>query len=125
MELMSSPEPLCGALAGFTLVRFLVFYMLANRFPNHRTVRTYKPEYSQTKVDVNIHRDADVRMPHEVLQGLGVHPGSCLVAAVGVAANVWGNVRHLHPEDFIGNVTDRRPADESHQPGAFLFLRTP
>ncbi|OKZ72472.1 MAG: hypothetical protein BHV87_12250 [Clostridiales bacterium 36_14] len=26
---MSSPEPLCGALAGFTLMRFLVFYILA------------------------------------------------------------------------------------------------
>ena len=43
---MSSPEPLCGALAGFTLVRFLVFYILANWFPNHRTARTSKPEYS-------------------------------------------------------------------------------
>ena len=43
---MSSPEPLCGALAGFSLVRFLVFYILANRFPNHRTAWTSKPEYS-------------------------------------------------------------------------------
>lgn len=43
---MSSPEPLCEALAGFTLVKFLVFYILANRFPNHRTARSSKPEYS-------------------------------------------------------------------------------
>ena len=43
---MSSPEPLCGALAGFILVRFLVFYIIANRFPNHRTARTSSPEYS-------------------------------------------------------------------------------
>ena len=43
---MSSPEPLCGALAGFTLVRFLVFYILVNWFPNHQTARTSKPEYS-------------------------------------------------------------------------------
>lgn len=42
------PEPLCGALAGFSLVRFLVFYILANRFPNHRTAWTSKPEYSAT-----------------------------------------------------------------------------
>ena len=28
MELMSNPEPLCGALDGFTLARFLVFYYL-------------------------------------------------------------------------------------------------
>ena len=43
---MSSPEPLCGALAGFTLMRFLVFYILANWFPKHRTARTSKLEYS-------------------------------------------------------------------------------
>ena len=47
---MSSPEPLYEALAGFTLVRFLVFYILANRFPNHRTARTSKPEYSHVMV---------------------------------------------------------------------------
>lgn len=29
-----------------TLVRFLVFYILANWFPYHRTARTSKPEYS-------------------------------------------------------------------------------
>ncbi len=44
---MSSPEPLCGALAGFTLMRFLVFYILANWFPKHRTARTSKLEYSK------------------------------------------------------------------------------
>lgn len=49
---MSSPEPLCGAPAGFTLVRFLVFYILANWFPNHRTSRTSKPEYSE---DIQYH----------------------------------------------------------------------
>lgn len=43
---MSSPEPLRGALAGFTLMRFLVFYILANWFPKHRTARTSKLEYS-------------------------------------------------------------------------------
>ena len=49
---MSSPEPLCGALAGFTLVRFLVFYILANWFPNHRIARTSKPEYSLLNLDI-------------------------------------------------------------------------
>ena len=43
---MSSPEPLCGALACFSLMRFLVFYILANQFPNHRTAWTSKLEYS-------------------------------------------------------------------------------
>ena len=45
---MSSPEPLCGALAGFILVRFLVFWIIANRFPNYRTAWTLRPEYSGT-----------------------------------------------------------------------------
>ncbi len=45
---MSGQKPLCWALVGFTLVRFLVFYILANRFPNHRTPRTYKPKYSES-----------------------------------------------------------------------------
>lgn len=45
---MSSPKPLCGALAGFILVRFLVFWIIANRFPNHRTAWTPRPEYSTT-----------------------------------------------------------------------------
>ena len=43
---MSSPEPLCGAQASFTLVRFLVSCTIANRFPDHRTVWTLRPEYS-------------------------------------------------------------------------------
>ena len=52
---MSSPEPLCGALAGFTLVRFLVFYIHANWFPNHRTARTSKPEYSRELIFQEVH----------------------------------------------------------------------
>ena len=50
---------------------------------------------------VNVHRDSDVRMPHEVLQGLGIHSCACLVAAVSVAANMRGDVWHLHPENLI------------------------
>lgn len=46
---MSSPKPLCGALAGFTLVRFLVFWIIANRFPDRRTAWTSRPEYSICK----------------------------------------------------------------------------
>ena len=49
---MSSPEPLCGALAGFILVRFLVFWIIVNRFPEHRTAWTPRPEYSQNLTDV-------------------------------------------------------------------------
>ena len=48
---ISSPKPLCGVLAGFTLVRFLVFWIIANRFPNHRTAWTSRPEYSIKKAN--------------------------------------------------------------------------
>ena len=43
---MSSPEPLCGAQAGFTFVRFFVLFIITNRFPYHRTAWTPRPEYS-------------------------------------------------------------------------------
>lgn len=51
---MSSPKPLCGALAGFILVRFLVFWIIANRFPNHRTAWTPRPEYSIVSIPAPI-----------------------------------------------------------------------
>ena len=54
---MSSPKPLCGALAGFILVRFLVFWIIANRFPNHRTAWTPRPECSRDDADVKARMD--------------------------------------------------------------------
>ena len=50
---------------------------------------------------VDVHRHADIRMAHQVLEGLRIHPGSRLVAAVSMAADVRGDVGHLHPEDFV------------------------
>ena len=40
-------------------------------------------------------------MPHQVLERLGVHAGFCHVAAVGMAADMGCDVRHLHPVDII------------------------
>ena len=54
---MSRPKPLCGELAGFILVRFLVFWIIANRFPNHRTAWTPRPEYSRDDADVKARMD--------------------------------------------------------------------
>ena len=42
--------------------------------------------------------------PHQVLKSLRVHPGSSLVAAVGMAAHVRSDVRHLHPVDLVAAV---------------------
>ncbi len=40
-------------------------------------------------------------MPHQVLERLGVHSRFCHVAAVGMAADVGRDVRHLHPVDIV------------------------
>ena len=50
---------------------------------------------------VYVHGDAYVRMPHQVLQCLQVHPVSGLVAVIGEAADVRGDVRYLHPEGLV------------------------
>ena len=43
----------------------------------------------QPQVGVGVERDADVGMPHEVLERLWIHARLSLIAAVGVAADVW------------------------------------
>ena len=50
---------------------------------------------------VDVHRHSDLTVTHEVLQGFRVHSGPRLIAAVGVAAYVRSNVRHLHQVDLI------------------------
>ena len=49
---MSSPEPLCGALVGFILARFLIFWIIANRFLKYRAARTSRPEYSRSREEI-------------------------------------------------------------------------
>ena len=63
---MSSPQPLRGALAGFILVRFLVFYIIANRFPNRRTARTWTPDYSHVTIDyiVGLTNEQQINVSH-------------------------------------------------------------
>ena len=40
-------------------------------------------------------------MPHQVLERLGVHARFRHVAAVGMAADVGRDIRHLHPVDIV------------------------
>lgn len=50
---------------------------------------------------VCIQRHPDVAVPHQVLQRLRVHARFRHIAAVGVAADMRRDVRHLHPADII------------------------
>ena len=50
---------------------------------------------------ISVERDADIAVAHQVLQRLRVHACFCLIAAVSVATNVRGDVRHLDPVDII------------------------
>ena len=62
----------------------------------------------QSQMRVGIHRYADVRMAHQVLQRLRIHPRPCHVRAVGVASYMRRNRRHLYSVDLIVTV-DRIP----------------
>ena len=55
----------------------------------------------QTQVSVSVERDADISVAHQVLQRLRIHPGLGLIAAVGMAADVRGDVRQLNPVDIV------------------------
>ncbi len=45
--------------------------------------------------------DADFTMPHQVLQRFRIHACLCLIAAVGMAADVRRDIRHLHPVNLV------------------------
>ena len=40
-------------------------------------------------------------MPHKILQRLRVHSGFRHIAAIRVPANMWRDIRHLHPIDIV------------------------
>ena len=50
---------------------------------------------------INVKRDADFAVSHQVLQRFRVHACLRLIAAIGVAANMRCNIRHLHPVNLI------------------------
>ena len=50
---------------------------------------------------VGVERDADFAVAHQILERLRVHPRLGLNAAVGVAADVRGDVGHLDPVDIV------------------------
>ena len=55
----------------------------------------------QPKVRVSVQCHPDIAMPHQVLERLGVHARLRHVAAVGMAADMGRDVRHLHPVDIV------------------------
>ena len=50
---------------------------------------------------VHIHCDRYIRMPHEVLQRLGIHSRFCHIRTIRVSAYMRCDVWHLHPVDVI------------------------
>ena len=55
----------------------------------------------QPQMGVGIEGNADVGMPHEVLERLRVHARLGLIAAVGMAADVRRDVGHPHPVNVV------------------------
>jgi len=55
----------------------------------------------QPKIRVSVQRNPDITIPHQVLERLGIHARFRHVAAVGMAADMQCDVRHLHPVDII------------------------
>lgn len=64
--------------------------------PNHFILGIIK-----SKVRVNIHCYRNARMPHKVLQSLGVHSYSRHIATVCMSTNMRSDVRHLYLENVI------------------------
>ena len=52
-------------------------------------------------MSIRVHRHANVAVAHQVLQGLGIHAGSCHVAAVGMPAYMRSDAGKLHPVDLV------------------------
>ena len=50
---------------------------------------------------IRVHRHANVAVAHQVLQCLGIHAGSCHVAAVGMPAYMRSDAGKLHPIDLV------------------------
>ena len=55
----------------------------------------------QTKMRVGIQSDTDIRMPHQILEGIRIHSLLGFLAAVGVPAYMRSDLRHLHPVDLV------------------------
>ena len=55
----------------------------------------------QTKMRVGIQSNTDIRMPHQILEGVRIHAFLGFLAAVGVPAYMRSDLRHLHPVDLV------------------------
>ena len=50
---------------------------------------------------VGVQSNADIRMPHDILQRFGVHTALCHIGAEGVSTHMRGDLRKLNSVDFI------------------------
>ena len=50
---------------------------------------------------INVKRDTDFAVSHKILQRFRVHACLCLIAAVGMVANMRSYIRHLHPVNLV------------------------
>ena len=55
----------------------------------------------KSEMGICVHRDPDFAMTHKVLQCLWVHSRFSHIAAIGVAADVRGNVRQLKAVNIV------------------------
>ena len=55
----------------------------------------------ESDMRVHIHCNRYIRMPHEVLQCLGIHSRFCHIRAIGVSAYVRCNIWHLYSVNVI------------------------
>ena len=60
----------------------------------------------QTKMRVGVQGDADIRMAHQILEGVRIHSLLGFLAAVGVPADMRSDLRRLHPVDLVVLLSD-------------------
>jgi len=55
----------------------------------------------RVQMSVHIKCDSNFAMSHQILQRLRVHASFCLIAEVGMTADVWRNIQHLNAIDIV------------------------
>ena len=75
---------------------------------------------------INVKRDADFAVSHQVLQRFRVHARFRLIATVGMAADVRGDRGHLFPIDrvilFQNSGKDMLPIHRHHRANIFVYM---
>lgn len=76
---------------------------------------------------INIQCYSNIRMPHQILQGFRIHPGSCTIAAVCMPAYMWCHFGHLHTINLIVFLNDMLkiffPVQCYHRHSVFIQIK--